>query len=146
MDEALVFGTKDCRFEPCQGHLLVGAHVKCTNVQAHKPNEPNHVPLMSCRARMRQALLSTSDSKGNGKVGEMSPRRPTLGQGVQGTSNNRCDSKRPTKDDQRTPALHREWPCSHAWLATRLRKIGIRLHLVVKNMAICGQRWSNSRP
>ena len=88
MDKALVFGTKDCRFESCQGHLLVGAHVKCTNVQAQKANEPNHVPLISRRTRT-------------------SPRRPTLGQGVQGTSNNRCDSKRPTKDDQRTPALHR---------------------------------------
>ena len=24
MDKALVFGTKDCRFESCQGHLFVG--------------------------------------------------------------------------------------------------------------------------
>ena len=24
MDKALVFGTKDCRFESCQGHLFIG--------------------------------------------------------------------------------------------------------------------------
>jgi hypothetical protein len=30
MDKALVFGTKDCRFESCQGHLSRAPHVSAS--------------------------------------------------------------------------------------------------------------------
>ena len=36
MDKALVFGTKDCRFESCQGHFLLNAGGRAANERESK--------------------------------------------------------------------------------------------------------------
>ena len=40
MDKALVFGTKDCRFESCQGHFASGPSVR--HLAAQKMRRPLH--------------------------------------------------------------------------------------------------------
>ena len=36
MDKALVFGTKDCRFESCQGHFALLPAIMCYVCAAHR--------------------------------------------------------------------------------------------------------------
>ena len=59
MDKALVFGTKDCRFESCQGHLFACVYATCTNLDAQQTYKHMHVPRISCRTQLETFVVGS---------------------------------------------------------------------------------------
>ena len=93
MDKALVFGTKDCRFESCQGHFLLNAPCAGTPVACHSMIAI--APFDQCARPHHQqpCCHSSCDAKGMTAVGfeptpfrtgALSQRLRPLGQTVSG--------------------------------------------------------------
>ncbi len=57
MDKALVFGTKDCRFESCQGHPL---HASSQG----RPHVPRSVCVRVCACQLRRREIAGEEVRG----------------------------------------------------------------------------------
>ena len=74
MDKALVFGTKDCRFESCQGHVYslcmpLPTKLHSTIPRGGKTENPHGPQILKQRAWLFSACLSQRTRSGQPGVG-----------------------------------------------------------------------------